>query len=229
MSCNSISDSTQISTSTAVQTQSEMKKNNEKSTRKKERIYGGCDATVTKNSHNIIGCLDCVIANKERIKCNIENCRCKGEGFLFKVGNKSENKKFAHQVPSERHSARIHIGRPKQTQERIANASLRSSISATEAFSSSTSSGKCVEIDSSSDEDIEEKKDYIDIGSVTEEVKESNSSNDDKCKLPLVSFEAGEAVGDSTDLGFDGDFGNILKDFDESCDIPKDLADQQIV
>ncbi len=231
MSDNNSSDVSQFSTSTKVQTKSKLNKN-VKPRRKRKSIFGGCTKTVTKNSHDIINCKDCVAANKTRVKCEILNCRCTGNGFLFKVGSESESKKFAHQIPSESKSTKIHIDRIKQTHERIAKTAQKNATAAQETFVSANSNGICDETDNSSndnDDDDDDDEENVTEDAIMGEIEQSNLISDEKDKLISISFVA-SGGGKPTGMESNEDeYSDIFKGLDDSYEIPNDLADQQIV
>lgn len=80
------------------------------------KVIGQCD-TDDKYGHNYLNCKKCKV--DKSLRCFINNCPCKGQGYLFSV--KDDDKCFSHQLAGHLNSVRIYLNRPARTLDSIKN------------------------------------------------------------------------------------------------------------
>lgn len=81
------------------------------------KIKDGCWKAYEYN-HGVIHCIGCLHAHQYRYPCNIFDCICSGNGFLYPVEGNNEGRKAIHVFPHDTGSVRVDLKKPKQAKER---------------------------------------------------------------------------------------------------------------
>lgn len=82
-----------------------------------ERIKQGCNKADEYN-HPVIQCFGCLEAHQYRYPCNILDCICGGDGFLYPVEGNNKRNKAVHVFSNDSGSVRVDLQKPKQARER---------------------------------------------------------------------------------------------------------------